>query len=79
MPLKVRVNDKKVNGQPLRVGIPGSPGSYFKNGEDFDLTDNQLKDPDIVRLLPRSYPGGRFGDLQLVKTATVPAKKGSKA
>jgi len=68
MPLTVRVKDKLVNGQPLQVEIPGSPGNFFEHGKDIKLTDEHLKNPDLLRLLPRSHPGGRFGDLQIVAT-----------
>ena len=75
--MKVQVNPaSKVNGQPLRVMNPET-GKYFPDGP-FDLTERQLRDPKILRLLPPlssgGIAGGLFGDL--VPVAAKAEKKG---
>lgn len=77
MTLTVRVKAKKVNGKPLQVAIPGKPGAFFENGKNIKLTDEQMKDPRVIRLLPRSYPGGRMGDLTIIKDDTKKTEGGS--
>jgi hypothetical protein len=74
MPLIVRVSDKKVNGHPLRVLNPVT-GQPFKNDSDITLSDEDLRNPKIIRLLPREH-GGRFGDLVPKPQKSTLAKKG---
>lgn len=64
--MKVQVNQaSKINGHSLRVMNPET-GEYFP-GEPFELTDRQLRNPQILRLLPPisagGVAGGLFGDL----------------
>lgn len=75
--MKVQVNPaSKVNGHPLRVMNPET-GKDFPKGP-FVLTDRQLRNPKILRLLPPlsegGIAGGLFGDL--VPVAVKAEKKG---
>lgn len=61
--MKVCVNPRKrVNGVPLAVVNPRTRRAC-PQGRVFDLTDEDLADPNVRRLLPRSKIGGRDGDL----------------
>ncbi|MBL4839672.1 MAG: hypothetical protein JKY47_02440 [Thalassospira sp.] len=75
--MKVQVNPaSEVNGQSLRVMNPET-GKDFPKGP-FELTDRQLRNPKILRLLPPvsagGIAGGLFGDL--VPVAAKAEKKG---
>ena len=77
--MKVRINpDRKVDGQPLRVLNPIK--KEFYPGGEFELSDRELRDPDVRRLLPPvkedGIPGGKFGDLVPVKGTAKAEKKG---
>ncbi|WP_430470070.1 hypothetical protein [Thalassospira lucentensis] len=77
--MKVRINpDRKVDGKPLRVINPIK--KVFYPAGEFDLSDKELRDPRVIRLLPPvksgGVPGGRFGDLVPVKVASKAEKKG---
>lgn len=77
--MKVRINpDRKVDGKPLRVFNPVK-GGFYPDGE-FDLSDKDLRNPNVIRLLPPAkaggIAGGQFGDLVPVKGAAKAEKKG---
>lgn len=77
--MKVRINpDRKVDGMPLRVFNPVK-GGFYPDGE-FELSDKDLRNPSVIRLLPPvsagGIPGGKFGDLVPVKGAAKAEKKG---
>tara|TARA_R110001583_G_scaffold189552_2_gene352728 strand:+ start:27057 stop:27293 length:237 start_codon:yes stop_codon:yes gene_type:complete len=75
--MKVQINPgKTVEGKPLRVFNPAR--RVFFPDDVFELSDRDLRNPEIRRLLPPvsagGIPGGLFGDLVPVRDA-VPAKK----
>lgn len=75
--MKVQINPgKTVEGKPLRVFNPARR-VFFPDGV-FELSDRELRNPEIRRLLPSvakgGIPGGLFGDLVPVRDA-VSAKK----
>lgn len=81
MPLIVRINpDKTVDGKPIAVLHPATRRP-FPAGEDITLSDADLADPRMLRLLPPpgapgGVPGGHFADL--VPVVAKPAAKSNK-
>jgi len=78
--IRVQANpDKTVDGRPLNVRNPIN-GAFYPAGP-FDLSIDDLRHPDVLRLFPRANQaggrtGGVFADLVPVVDAPTPKTKG---